>query len=104
MSLVRVSEGDGWVSELPCAPNKSLTPITLGFLTSAGFRSGPKPRDVVRLIQVSVSLVRVSEDDGWVSDLPHDSNKCISHTNELWISALPSIKSGNEQAKIWPKT
>ena len=29
MSLVRVSRGDEWMSELPWAPNKSLTPITL---------------------------------------------------------------------------
>ena len=29
LSLVRVSEGDGWVSELPSASNKYLTPITL---------------------------------------------------------------------------
>ena len=50
MSLVRVSEGDGWVSELPTrhAPNKSLTPITL-------------------------------------------------------VSALPSIKPGH-QGQIWPQT
>ena len=29
MSLVRVSEGGGWVSDLFNDPNKSLTPITL---------------------------------------------------------------------------
>ena len=29
LSLVRVSEGNGWVSELPSASNKYLTPITL---------------------------------------------------------------------------
>ena len=29
VSLVRVSDGGGWLSELPYVPNKSLTPITL---------------------------------------------------------------------------
>ena len=55
MSLVRVSEGDGWVSELHQAPNKSLTPITL--VVSPSFHQtrlstrsefGPKPIGRVR--------------------------------------------------------
>ena len=59
MSLVRVSEGDGWVSDLSQAPNKSLTPITLAcqpFLPSNLGQQGqiwPQTcRDESELIQV----------------------------------------------------
>ena len=31
MSLVKVPVGDGWMYELPCGPNKGLTPLTLTF-------------------------------------------------------------------------
>ena len=51
MSLVRVSEGDGLVYELPLAYNKSLAPITLGghsFLSSnqaSGLRFAQRPAE-----------------------------------------------------------
>ena len=34
VSLVRVSEGDGWLPELPYGPNKVFSPVTLAFSPS----------------------------------------------------------------------
>ena len=55
MSLVRESEGDGWVSELLCSPNKSLITIRLNispsFLPSnqaSRVKFGQKPAGGVR--------------------------------------------------------
>ena len=54
VGFVRVAEGDGWVSGLPWASNKSLTPITLGclpFLPSnkaSRVRFAPRPAGRVR--------------------------------------------------------
>ena len=60
MSLVRVSEGDGLVTELPKVTNKSLTPIPITLVFSPFYpstnqsnqasrvRFGPKPAGRVR--------------------------------------------------------
>ena len=81
MSLVRVPEGDGWVSDLSLAPNKSLTPITLVVSPSIQQTrlSGSDSDQIRNCIERDrtdsgyrcsrVSLVRVSEGDGWVSGL-----------------------------------
>ena len=60
MSLVRVSEGDGWVSELPWDPNinKSLTPITL--VVSPSFhQTRPAGSDLTPKLQGESELIQV---------------------------------------------
>ena len=42
MGLVRVPEGDEWLSELLCVPNKSLTPITLDLSSSLSLSNNRK--------------------------------------------------------------
>ena len=58
MSLVRVSEGDGWVSELPCAPNKSLTPITL-VSALPSIKTRPSGPDLAPNLQGESELIQV---------------------------------------------
>ena len=60
MSLVRVSEGDGWVSELPCAPNKckSLTPITL-VSALPSIKTRPSGSDLAPNLQGESELIQV---------------------------------------------
>ena len=60
------------------APNKSLTPITL-VSALPSIKPRPSRSDLAPNLEgeartdseCSVSLVRVSEGDGWVSELPH---------------------------------
>ena len=80
-----VSEGDGWLSELSCVPNKSLTPITLDFNPSfhkLGHQGQISTQQTYKESQssfrCSVSLVRVSEGDGWVSEVTWDPNKSLT--------------------------
>ena len=58
MSLVRVSEGDGWVSGLPWALNKSLTPITL-VVSPSIHQTRPSGSDLAPNLQGESELIQV---------------------------------------------
>ena len=58
MSLVRVTEGDVWVSELPKVPSKSLIPITLVLSTSI-HHTGPAGLDLAPNLQGESELIQV---------------------------------------------
>ena len=58
MSLVRVSDGDGWVSEVTWDPNKSLTPITL-VVTPSFHQTRPSGSDLAPNLHRESELVQV---------------------------------------------
>ena len=60
MSLVEVPEveGDGWVSELSCAPNKDITPITL-VVGPFIHQTRPAGSDLVPTLQGESGLIQV---------------------------------------------
>ena len=106
--LVRVSEGDGLVSELCHAPIKSLTPQWL-WISALPYILTVHEAQIWPWTQSSqLGLVQMQYEsckgDGWVSELCHAPINIKSLAPQwLWISTLPYILTVHE-AQIWPWT
>ena len=59
MSLVKVPVGDGWMYELPCGPNKGLTPLTLTFGPSSHQTRPAGVSDLVKKLKEEQELIQV---------------------------------------------
>ena len=98
-----MSEGDGWVSDLYHDHNKYLTLITLISIPFRQKNSDKKSqiltktcRDCKGCFRCSVSLVGVSEGNGWMSYLFHDPNKFLT------LITLVSNPSRQENRPVEP--
>ena len=97
IAWVDIREGDGLLSELPCGPNKVLTPVTLAFSPSfyltrlPGLVWSQTCRDSKYWFRFrcSVSLLRVSEGDGWLSELHcGPKNKVLTAVTLAFITSF----------------